>query len=116
MLFRSYLFVAVSDLLFVAIGVLASSLTRSQPVAGILGCVALATLILGGNALADSPWLSQGLLQPLGPAVEYAHVFGHRDDFARGVIDLRHVLFYLSGTALALVFSILSVEAKLLHA
>ena len=53
---------------------------------------------------------------PLGPAVEYAHVFGHRDDFARGVIDLRHVLFYLSGTALALVFSILAVEAKLLHA
>jgi len=42
-------------------------------------------------------------------------VFGHRDDFARGVIDLRHVLFYVSGSALALIFSILGVEAKLLH-
>ena len=100
----------------VALGVLASSLTRNQSVAGILGCVALATLILGGNALADSTWLAQGALEPLRPAVQYAHVFGHRDDFARGVIDLRHVLFYLSGSALALIFSILGVEAKLLHA
>jgi hypothetical protein len=32
------------------------------------------------------------------------------------VIDLRHLLFYASGTALALIFSILSVEAKQLHA
>lgn len=114
-LLGGYLFIAVSGLLFVAIGVLASSLTRNQSVAGILGCVALATLILGGNALADSAWLEQGALQPLRPAVEYAHVFGHRDDFTRGVIDLRHVLFYLSGSALALIFSILGVEAKLLH-
>jgi ABC-2 type transport system permease protein len=47
--------------------------------------------------------------------IEYAHVFGHRDDFTRGVIDTRHLLFYFSGTALALIFSIFSVEAKLLH-
>ena len=115
-LLGGFLFIAISGLLFVALGVLASSLTRSQSVAGILSCVALATLILGGNALADSPWLEQGLLRPLRAAVDHAHVFGHRDDFARGVIDLRHLLFYASGTALALIFSILSVEAKQLHA
>ena len=111
-----FLFIAVSGLLFVSIGVLASSVTSNQSVAGILGCVALATLILGGNALSDSAWLEQGLLGPVKSAIDYAHVFGHRDDFARGVIDTRHLLFYASGTALSLIFSILSVEAKLLHA
>jgi ABC-2 type transport system permease protein len=110
-----FLFIAVSGLFFVALGVFASSVTSNQSVAGILGCVMLATLILGGNALSDSLWLEQGLLNPAKSAVDYAHVFAHRDDFARGVIDSRHVLFYLSGTVLALIFSILSVEAKLLH-
>ena len=115
-LLGGFLFIAVSGLLFVAIGVLASSVTRNQSVAGILGCVALATLILGGNALSDSVWLEQGLLRPLKSVIDYAHVFAHRDDFARGIIDTRHLLFYASGTALSLIFSILSVEAKLLHA
>src|SRR4051812_4140343 len=111
-----YLFIAVSGLLFVALGVFASSLTRNQSVAGILGCAMLATLILGGNALSDSAWLDNGMLRPAKTVVEYAHVFAHRDDFTRGVIDSRQVLFYASGTVLALIFSVLSVEAKLLHA
>jgi ABC-2 type transport system permease protein len=111
-----FLFIAVSGLFFVAIGVFASSLTRNQSVAGILSCVIIATLILGGNAVSDSAFLDQGILRPAKAAVEYAHIFTHRDDFTRGVIDTRHLLFYFSGTVLALIFSILSVEAKLLHA
>lgn len=75
----------------------------------------LATLIIGGNALSDSAWLEQGILRPAKNVIDYAHVFAHRDDFSRGVIDTRHLLFYLSGTVLSLIFSILSVEAKLLH-
>jgi ABC-2 type transport system permease protein len=47
--------------------------------------------------------------------VEYAQVFTHAEDFTRGVVDTRQLLFYLSGTVLALIFSILGVEAKLLH-
>lgn len=115
-LIGGFLFIGVSGLFFVAIGVFASSLTRNQSVAGILSCVMLATLIIGGNALADSHWLEQGLLRPAKTAVDYMHVFGHRDDFTRGVIDTRHLIFYVSGTILTLIFSILSVEAKLLHA
>jgi ABC-2 type transport system permease protein len=115
-LLGGFLFIAVSGLLFVALGVFASSVTSNQSVAGIFSCVLLATLILGGNALSDSAWLSEGVLQPAKAAIDYVHVFSHRDDFARGVIDTRHLLFYISGTVLALIFSILSVEAKLLHA
>ena len=81
----------------------------------VLACVMLATLILGGNALSDSSWLNQGLLHPAKSVIDYAQVFAHRDDFTRGVIDTRQLLFYASGTVFALIFSILSVEAKLLH-
>ena len=114
-LLGGYLFIAVSGLLFVAIGVFTSSVTRNQSVAGIFGCVALATLIIGGNALADSAILDREMFLPMKNAVDYGHIFAHRDDFARGVVDTRQVLFYLSGTVVALIFSVLSVEAKILH-
>lgn len=114
-LIGGYLFIAVSGLFFVAIGVFASSLTRNQSVAAVLACVMLGTLILGGNALSDSSWLNQSFLHPLKSAVEYAHVFAHRDDFTRGIVDTRQLLFYFSGTVVTLIFSILGVEAKLLH-
>lgn len=114
-LLGGFLFIAISGLFFVALGVFASSLTRNQSVAAIISLVMLGTLIIGGNALADSPWIGQGPLQPAKSVIDYAHVFAHRDDFTRGVIDTRHLLFYVSGTVLALIFSILSVETKLLH-
>jgi ABC-2 type transport system permease protein len=47
--------------------------------------------------------------------VNYAEVSQHFLDFTRGVVDTRELLFYVSGTFLTLIFSILSVEAKLLH-
>ena len=114
-LIGGYLFIAVSGLLFVAIGVFASSVTRNQSVAAVLACVMLGTLILGGNALSDSTWLDQDFFRPLKDALDYAHVFAHRDDFTRGVIDTRQLLFYVSGTVVTLILSILGVEAKLLH-
>ncbi len=114
-LIGGYIFIAVSGLLFVAIGVFASSFSRNQAVAGILAFVMLAALIIGGRWLSDATFLTREGLAPAKAAVEYMQVFSHYDDFTRGVIDARHLLFYFSGTAIALIFSILSVEAKLLH-
>ena len=110
-----YLFIAVSGLLFVAIGVLASALTRNQTVAAILCFVLLILLIGGVNYLAGVTWLDRDFLRYGKEAVDYARVLVHRDDFTRGVIDARQLLFYVSGTVLALIFSILGVEAKMLH-
>lgn len=111
-----YLFIAVSGLLFVAVGVFASSLSRNQAVAGILGFTMLLALVFGVRFLADAPWLNREVLAPVKAAVDYAQIFSHYEDFTRGVIDTRQLLFYVSGTFLALIFSILVVEAKLLHA
>lgn len=115
-LIGGYLFIAISGLLFVAIGVLASALARNQAVAGIFAFSLLFALIFGGKYLVAAPWLLKTeILHPVHAAVAYGHVLGHYEDFTRGVVDLRQLLFYLSGTVLALIFSILSVEAKLLH-
>jgi len=110
-----YLFIAVSGLLFIAIGVFASSLSRNQAVAGILAFTILFGLLIGMRRLGEAGWLSQGGLTSLRDMVDYAQVFAHRDDFTRGVVDTRHLLFYASGTVLALIFSILSVEVKQLY-
>lgn len=114
-LLGGYLFVAVSGLFFVALGVFASSLSRNQPVAGILAVVFLLVIIVGPNLLATTSWLDRGSLAPLKGSVEYVRVMAHVDDFTRGVVDTRQLIYYASGTVLALIFSILGVEAKLLH-
>ena len=114
-LLGGYLFVAVSGLLFIALGVFASSLSRNQAVAGILCFTMLFALIIGSRFLQDSQWLDRDVLHSLKEAVEYAQIFRHYEDFTRGVVDTRQLLFYFSGTVLALIFSILGVEAKLLH-
>ena len=110
-----YLFVAVSGLLFVAIGVFTSSLSRNQSVAGILSLTLLVGIIFGGQYLGSASWLDREALAPLKDAVQYAQIGQHFQDFTRGVVDTRELLFYLTGTVLVLIFSILSVEAKLLH-
>jgi ABC-2 type transport system permease protein len=102
-------------MLFIAVGVFASSLARNQAVAGIGAFALLFGLISGLSFVEGMTVLNLEVLSPVKAAVEYAQVFEHLDDFSRGVLDTRQILFYASGTVLALIFSILGVEAKLLQ-
>jgi ABC-2 type transport system permease protein len=113
-LIGGYLFIAVSGLLFIAVGILASALTRSQAVAGILCFTMLVGLIGGLSYLGDLNALNTGMFQPVKAAVDSLRIPGHVEDFTHGVIDTRQVFFYLTGSILALIFSILGVEAKIL--
>lgn len=114
-LIGGYLFIAVSGLLFVALGIFASSLSRNQAVAGIFGVVMLFGLIIGTQLLAALPTLNLESFAYLKSGIEYAQVFQHLDDFSRGIVDTRQLLFYVSGASLTLILSILGLEAKLLH-
>jgi ABC-2 type transport system permease protein len=114
-LIGGYVFVAVSGMLFIAVGVFASSLARNQAIAGIGAFALLFSLISGLSFVEGMTVLNLEVLAPVKAAVEYAQVFEHLDDFSRGVLDTRQILFYASGTILALIFSILGVEAKLLQ-
>jgi len=109
-----YIFVAVSGLLFVAIGIFCSSLARNQAVAGILCCALLFALIVGLSLL-TGVLHNNDVMKPVESVVNHAQVFQHLSDFSHGIVDIRQVLFYLSGTVLALIFSIFTVEVKLLH-
>ncbi|HVU16414.1 MAG TPA: ABC transporter permease [Candidatus Didemnitutus sp.] len=110
-----YSFIAVSGLLYVAVGIFASSLTRSQAVAGIFSCVVLIGLTIGPTFLSSYSVLNEESLKPAKLAVDSLQISQHLDDFTHGVIDIRQVIFYVSGAALALIFSVLGVEAKLLQ-
>jgi ABC-2 type transport system permease protein len=114
-LIGGYLFIAVSGLLYVAVGIFASSLTRSQAVAGIVCWILLIALTFGLGYLSNSSVLNYEVLKPAKLAVDSLRVLQHLDDFTHGVIDTRQIIFYVSGSTLALIFSMLGVEAKLLQ-
>lgn len=114
-LIGGYLFIAVSGLLFIAIGVFASSMTRSQPVAGIFTVVLLILVILVPRYLGEISAFNNSVFAPVKSTLESLQIFGHVEDFTHGVIDTRQLIYYLSGSTLALIFSILGVEAKLLN-
>jgi len=110
-----YLFIAVSGLLFISIGILASTLTRSQAVAGILTFTLLLGLIGGLSYVSQLAAWNNDLLQPVKTAMEILRIPSHVDDFTNGIVDTRQVFFYVTGSILALLFSILGVEAKMLN-
>ena len=114
-LLGGYLYVAVSGLLFVAIGVFSSALARNQAVAAVLALALLFGLIFGVRLALNVQLLQLEIFRPVHAALDYAQVFQHLDDFSRGVIDTRHLFFYFTGTTLTLILTILGVEAKLLH-
>lgn len=114
-LLGGYLFIAVSGLLYIAVGIFASSLTRSQAVAGILSFTILLGLIGGLSYVSELGALGQDFLSPLRTTLEGLRIPGHVDDFTHGIVDTRQVFFYLTGAILALLFSILGVEAKILQ-
>lgn len=77
-----------------AIGIYASSLTRNQIVAFILGFAIIFVLFLLDKVTAFVPGSLASILQYLGTDFHYQNLM-------RGVIDTRDVLYYLSMTAFA---------------
>jgi ABC-2 type transport system permease protein len=114
-LIGGYVYIAVSGLLFVAIGIFASALARNQAVALVLAFAMLFLLILGTKLSLGIQFMQLDALRPVHDALEYAQVFQHLDDFSRGIIDSRHLFFYFTGTALTLILTVLGVEVRLLH-
>ncbi len=86
---------------FVAIGLWASSMTRNQITSFMLAIAVSLVLVLIGL-----PFVQIGLTPMIGGAAARLSVIGHFENVARGVIDLRDVLYFLSTAALFLVLAI----------
>ena len=92
---------------FVAIGLWASSMTRNQITSFMLAiAVSLALVLIG------LPVVQIGLTPMLGGAAARLSVIGHFENVARGVIDLRDILYFLSTAALFLVLAIALVSRE----
>ena len=85
----------------VAIGLWASSLTRNQITAFILGVAVSFTLVLIGTNV-----VLIGLPPSVGIGVANLSVLGHFHNVARGVVDLRDVIYFVSMAALFLAMAI----------
>jgi ABC-2 type transport system permease protein len=90
---------------FLAVGVLISSLTENQIVAGFgtFG-VLLAFWVVG--------WGSEFAGPNLRALLQYLSMTDHMDGFSRGVIDTKDLVYYLTAIALALFLTLRSLESK----
>ena len=108
----SFLFLATSGLLFISIGIFASSLTRSQLVSGMLTFTTLFVVIVGGQQMGNLAFAEGVLSSWAVSTVNYLQIFEHLDDFSRGIIDTRPFFYYASTSFLLLGLSTLVIEAK----
>ncbi len=89
----------------IAVGGFLSSLTRNQIVAGALTFgVALAFWILS--------WLDDPTAGTATKVLAYLGLLGHTEDLMKGVIDLKHLVYYLTFTVFGLFLTHQSLEAQ----
>jgi ABC-2 type transport system permease protein len=90
---------------FISLGLFLSTLTRNQIVAGILGFgLALVFWIFS--------WFDQPTATATFKVLAYLGITNHMENMAKGVVDLKDVVFYLSFIAFGLFLAQQSVESQ----
>jgi ABC-2 type transport system permease protein len=90
---------------YLAVGLLASSMTKNQVVAFIVGwAICMALFIIGWFAATAGPTLGP-ILQYASPAYQFTKV-------TRGVIELRNIVYYLSAIGVCLVLTVQILESR----
>ena len=101
----SYLGLLLLGGCFVSVGLLISSMTKNQVVSG-MATFAVFLMLWVINWLADST----------GPTTQevltYLSITEHFDDFSRGVLDTKHVVYYLSFIAFGLFLTAKAVDSE----
>jgi ABC-2 type transport system permease protein len=102
----AYLGVLGIGAVFLAVGTFASALTRNQIVAAIFAFAMVFVLFIFGllEYLANDPNLKEIL--------GYLNLLQHMEDFAKGIVDSRRLVYYVSVTVLFLFFATRALEAK----
>lgn len=107
-----YTFIFVSGAMYIAIGIFASSLTRTTLVAGMLSFGMLFFAIVGAGLMASFPVPDTGALSFVGKPADYIQTFRQLEDFSSSVLDTRPFFLYISTTVLLLAVTSLVTEAK----
>jgi ABC-2 type transport system permease protein len=93
--------------LFLAVGTFTSTLTNNQLIAAIIAFAALIALFSIG--LVEQLLVSSSVIRD---ALGYMNLWTHMDDYAKGIIDTRHVVYELSVGLLFLFLAAKSLEVK----
>ena len=111
-IYGSLLFIFLSGILFIAIGIFTSSLTRSQLVAGMLCFTLLFIICIGGQQLeyATYNYFTQDSL--FFESIQYVNVIKHFEDFSLGILDTRPFVFYLSISVLLLSLTVNLIDSE----
>ncbi|HEX7651964.1 MAG TPA: ABC transporter permease [Verrucomicrobiae bacterium] len=107
-LVSTYLGILMVGSLFVALGCFASSLTRSQMASAMISFVLGTSLFAMGFVAKALPFSTENAAQ----VVSYFDLFTHMDNFARGVVDTRALIFYSSLSLLFLFLTLRVVESR----
>jgi ABC-2 type transport system permease protein len=90
---------------FISVGLLVSSLTRNQIIAGMLTFGVFLVLWV-------IDWIGSLGGPTVGKIVSYLSITGHFDDFAKGVIDTTHIVYYLSFITFGLFLTAKAVDSE----
>ncbi len=104
----TYLGIGLIGCLYMAMGCFASALTRSQVLAAMNAFVfGLTLFLLSLRSMGAEPPSGLG-----GRVFAYISMGDHMEQFSRGMVDTRHVFFYLSFTVFFLYLTLKVVESR----
>jgi ABC-2 type transport system permease protein len=101
-----YLGVALLGFMFLGVGIFTSALTDNQLIAAILAFAAMVVLFSLGlvEGLVTAPWLKE--------ALDHMNLWTHMDDYAKGIVDSRHVVYEVSVGLLFMFFATTALALK----
>ncbi len=100
-----YLGVLLAVMAFIALGIFASSLTSNQIAAALIAAFLLLFFWLVG-------WMSYSVSPGLGDVFKHLSVLENFEDFSKGILDTKNILYFLSLTFVGLFLSIRTVENR----
>ena len=103
-----YLGIFLTGCLFLALGCFASAISQSQMTSAMVSFVLGVSLFSLGFLAKQIPATAQWQTQ----ALSYFSLFDQMNDFARGVVDTRTVIFYVSATFFFLFLTLRAVESR----
>jgi ABC-2 type transport system permease protein len=101
----SYLGLLLFGGCFISIGLFISSLTKNQIVAGAATFAVFLVLWV-------IDWIGQGLGPRAEEVLKYLSMTGHLDDFVKGVVDTKHLVYYVSFIIFGLFLTARSVDTE----
>lgn len=101
-----YLGILGVGMMFLALGMFFSSLTKNQIISALLSFAAIVVLFI----LGIFEFISAG--GPSDSILGYLNLWTHMEDFGRGIVDTRHLVYYGSVVAFALFCTLQAVQAR----